>query len=110
MIIIDENLLDYFRQKKFCELCGARSPGRLDPHHVRKRGSGGGFQLDIVLNLVSLCPGLWGQKCHVLKGDDPKMRTTFESIIARREGLENEDAVRTIILGFDQRVGTEVRS
>jgi len=77
---------------------------------VRKRGSGGGFRLDTALNLVALCPGLVGGQCHVLKGDDPKMRPVFEELIAKREGLENGEAIRDIILAFDRRVGTEVRS
>lgn len=95
---------------RFCELCLSPSTGHLDCHHVRKRGSGGGFRLDTALNLVALCPGLMGGKCHVLKGDDPKMRPMFEELIAKREGLPDAAAVRDVIYGFDQRVGTEIRS
>lgn len=107
--IIDENLLDYFRRKPACEYCGAVSPGRLDPHHVRRRGAGGGSRLDVVLNLVSLCPGLWAGQCHEKHGN-PKIRPVFEAMIAKREGLANAAAVRKAINRLLLSLVKEVRS
>lgn len=53
MVIIDEDLLDEFRQGS-CEWPGcSRSP--CDPHHVFERGAGGGNRLDVRWNLMSLC-------------------------------------------------------
>ena len=71
MIVIDEDLLAFFRNKPKCEMCGTKSPGKLDPHHVTTRGHGGGLRLDTALNLVALCPGLYGGQCHAKYGDDP---------------------------------------
>jgi hypothetical protein len=110
MAIIDEHLLEYFRRKPVCEMCGAPSPGRLDPHHVRRRGASGGFRFDTPLNLVALCPGFWGGACHEKHGNNPVMRGAFERIIAAREGLEDSAAVRDAINRLEQRMVKEVRS
>lgn len=89
MIREDEALLDYFRQKPFCEKCGARSPGRLDPHHVLHRGHSGGTRLDTSLNLVALC-----RRCHHKYGDDPKWEGYFLGLVAYREGMKDGAAVK----------------
>ena len=80
----------------FCEMCGAKSPGRLEVHHVTTRGHGGGLRLDTALNLVALCPGLYGGQCHAKYGDDPAYLPEFLKIVAKREGLEPDDVERAI--------------
>ncbi len=104
----DEALLAYFRQKPFCEMCRARSPGRLDPHHVLGRGEGGGSRLDTALGLVSLCPGLYGGQCHVRYGDDPNYVDYFLDLIARREGLANGAAVKEALERLLRRPESEI--
>lgn len=52
MEVIDDNLLDEFRQKP-CEICNRRPPS--EAHHLSGRGMGGGSRKDVRENLVSLC-------------------------------------------------------
>lgn len=56
MIHLDNDLLKEFRDKS-CEWCGLPPPN--DPHHIFKRGFGGGNRFDIRFNLISLC-----RECH----------------------------------------------
>lgn len=58
MLVVNEPLLDYFRAKGSCEVCGQRE-NTLHPHHIKPRGHGGGSRLDAAVNLIALC-GL----CH----------------------------------------------
>ncbi|HMC90197.1 MAG TPA: HNH endonuclease [Gemmataceae bacterium] len=83
MIITNEELLDYFRAKKFCELCARRIryTEQAHPHHVQARGHGGGSRLDVALNVVSAC---W--LCHG-EADTPEQKDRCLEIIAYREGL-----------------------
>src|SRR5947209_1902092 len=80
MIVVNEPLLQYFRTRPMCEHCGLRKG--VEPHHVFGRGAGGGTRLDIVVNLIALCPG-----CH--RAAQAYRIPQFEviSIVARREGL-----------------------
>ncbi len=88
MKITNKKMMNQFRQAPFCELCSARSRGRLEPHHVTSRGHGGGWRMDIPENLVALC-----HECHSLRGDDPDWLDRFLQIIARREGFLNGSEV-----------------
>ena len=97
MIRTDESLLEYFRGKPNCEFCNRPSPGRLEPHHVLTRGHSGGSRLDVALNLVALCPGLYGGQCHTRFGDDPRYLERFLGIVARREGLADGREVQECI-------------
>lgn len=92
MRIVDDNLLDYFRSRPRCEYCGHASPGRLDPNHVYARGIGGGSRLDVVLNLVALCPGWTGGQCHDKYHNGRISRAELWRIIETREGLEEGQA------------------
>ena len=88
MRIENDALLQYFRSRPFCEWCKKSGYG-FDPAHVLARGLGGGSQLDVALNLCSLC-----RTCHTNHhaGFSPTKEELFE-LIARREGLENGDVV-----------------
>lgn len=92
MIIKSKATLDRYRQAGNCELCGYRL-GRREPHHVLKRGQGGGSRLDIPANLLGLCPFFQGNDCHRLRGDDPAYLPTFLSLIAARENFKDGQAV-----------------
>jgi hypothetical protein len=95
VIIVNEDLLSYFRKQHFCELCGRRiaygEPAH--PHHVECRGMGGGTRLDVALNLLSAC---W--QCHdkAHNGDAAKLRQEGIEIIAYREGLEVDQVQQAI--------------
>lgn len=52
VVIIDEKLLKEFRKPGACEWCGRWSDPR-QPHHIIKRGQGGGNRMDLRLNLIS---------------------------------------------------------
>lgn len=79
MKIIDEDLLDVFRQAGRCELCSR--PG-ADPHHVLSRGMGSATRLDVRENLLCLC-----RACHdrAHYSACPRRRVLL-LVIADREG------------------------
>lgn len=79
MIVIDDDLLDEFRNKLRCEFCGARTLG-CEPHHVHARGMGGGSRLDVRENLIGLCRDCH-DKAHLCKID----RADILAKIAARE-------------------------
>ena len=56
MRIVNEDILEVFRQAPECEWCGKENRTGLDPHHVLTRGAGGP---DVAENLVALC-----RRCH----------------------------------------------
>lgn len=58
MKIENNAVLDTFREKTQCELCG-NSVGRAEPHHFYAKGMGAGHQMDVAFNLVALC-----RYCH----------------------------------------------
>lgn len=91
MKIIDEALLDEFRQSGYCEWCG-RWFVRLDAAHVFARGMGGGGRLDVRVNLLGLC-----RRDHDLHhaGHKPT-RDDLIALIAKREGLTPEAVVAEI--------------
>lgn len=80
MKIINEELMDEFRDAPRCEWCKKPTRGRLDPHHLWKRGIGGGWRLDCRLNLISLC-----RPCHNLAEDDTADRGSLVAIVSQRE-------------------------
>jgi hypothetical protein len=94
MIIINEELLAYFRGRELCELCGRQLvPGEFaHPHHVHPRGLGGGSRLDVALNLLSVCWQCHGGGAH----DGKKARQQGMEIIAYREGLAVEQVQQAI--------------
>lgn len=52
MVIIDKDLLAFFRRQGRCEWTGKRGP--VDPNHIVPRGVGSGKRLDIRLNLIAM--------------------------------------------------------
>jgi hypothetical protein len=86
MKIIDENLLQEFREKTVCEWCPWRGP--TDPHHIFSKGAG---RLDVSVNLVSLCR-LCHSKVHAANSKNnvrPKKADLLE-LVAKREGTTVE--------------------
>ena len=86
MRIVDEALLETFRQPGPCSWCGRWFP-RLDAAHVFAKGLGSGSRLDVTQNLVSLC-----RQDHSMShaGKSPT-RAELLAIVAEREGVSLED-------------------
>lgn len=78
MKIVCEQTLDMFRTPRTCEHC--LKPCKPDPHHLWAKGMGGGGQIDVRINLCSLC-----RTCHTLLHDGNLDRDTLLNIVARRE-------------------------
>lgn len=57
MTIIDETVLQSFRDARQCEVCDKVGP--VEPHHILAKGMGGGKRLDVPYNLVACC-----RECH----------------------------------------------
>lgn len=89
MKITDEPLLDVFRARP-CEWCGA--PPRSDPHHVYRKGMGGGARLDVCLNLISAC-----RECHQKQEDGRISRSEQWERVAAREGLVSGDDAKEAV-------------
>lgn len=87
--VYNRSLLDHFRQKFRCEVCGRK--GAVEPHHVYAKGMGGGAQLDIPENLIAL-----DRFCHnrVHSGQIP--RSTLLALIACRQGLTVDQVLERI--------------
>ncbi len=81
MKIISEATLKLFRGLHRCEWC--RGLWHCDAAHVFGRGVGGGFRLDVPINLVSLC-----RPCHDAHhaGREPT-RSDLLAIVAARHNL-----------------------
>ena len=86
MKIIDEVLLDEFRTAPRCEWCGRATPGGCEPHHDFARGRGGGFRLDIRINLLAL--DRW---CHNRAHAGKISRKQLLAVIAVREHRPAEE-------------------
>lgn len=81
-LVIDDDMLDYFRRKTFCELCGKPCPQGCDPDHVQCRGMGGGSRIDTPLNIVHPC-----RECHNKRHAGLIPRSRLWAIIDARYGL-----------------------
>lgn len=77
MKVNDNLLLAEFRAER-CELCGADGPN--DPHHLWPKGMGGGKQLDVRWNLVTLC-----RMCHTLAEAGQPHRDRLCGLAIQRE-------------------------
>lgn len=88
MRIVNESVLNLFRNKEVCEWCRRRtsSDQPLHPHHFRAKGMGGGRRLDHPWNLLALC-----FQCHneVHNGQIP--RCDLLAVIAAREKVNQEE-------------------
>jgi|SRR5579862_4433673 len=94
MKIVDEALLESFRKRGRCDVCG-RLCDRREPHHLLGKGAGGGGRMDVRENLLSLgatqpfprCP------CHDLCQSRKIALKEQCAIVARREGLSSGQVV-----------------
>lgn len=87
-------LLTEFRRPGYCEWCERYCPNGLDPHHVPKRGAGGGNRIDSRLTLISLCRGFYRGEwvsCHEEAERGTIRKEKLEAKIAAREGCRTSD-------------------
>ena len=92
MKIVNEPLLKLFRQKPHCEICGRRSDGWLDPHHIHAKGMGAGHRMDHRFNLLAVCR-CCHNKIHMANLTIDGRAATKEDllfIVAQREGVAQE--------------------
>ena len=90
MIIIDEKLLDQHRGAGPCDWC--KKPFlRREPHHLHRRGMGGGHRLDISCNIAALCRG-----CHESAEAGRITREDMLALVAQREGVHQRDMERAL--------------
>ena len=87
MIIIDQKLLDSFKEPGACSYCGAWLE-QLDPHHILCRGMGGGGRIDLSINIVALCR----TPCHSMAQANNISRPYLFELVAKREKIK--DAVK----------------
>ena len=87
MKIVDEPLLDTFRTRGRCEVCGVFCAMR-EPHHVICKGMGGGRRLDVRENLLAVGSSLPFPECgcHGLVHDGKIKRSALLEILAKRDG------------------------
>lgn len=107
MKIVNDALLKEFRRKTRCEFCGRYCPQGVDPHHIIKRGLGGGSRVDIPLNVIGLCRGFTKDgwvSCHQDADDGKITKAQLFAVVGKREGWtkplaaeEVEAEVRRII-------------
>jgi hypothetical protein len=90
-IIKNKILLAEFRAKASCEWCTRWCPGEIDPHHLFGRGVGGGYRLDVVINLLALC-----RLCHQKYHDGKIKRKWLVTLVGRREGRAPRSIVEEI--------------
>lgn len=87
MKIVNEPLLRQFRSRP-CELCGHQPPN--EPHHVIRKGIGGGSQIDHPLNLLTVCRWHHEWIHRGMQPPDVRVPTARDlwRIVAKREGVE----------------------
>jgi hypothetical protein len=90
MKLIDNAVLQEFRGKQRCELCGVYARNALQPHHAFARGHGGGNRLDHPYNLAAVC-GPYDKDCHGKIHAGKIKRDDVLKVIANREGLTSEE-------------------
>lgn len=91
MIIANERLLEEFRTPGKCEWCGRACRVR-EPHHWRAKGFGGGFRLDVRINLIGLGSTLAFEcQCHRMVEDGNIERFAMLAVIAARERVLQAD-------------------
>lgn len=99
VIVKSPKTLKRFRDVGKCSWCGRPTPDGCDPHHLVKRGMGGGSRLDIPGNLVSLCRGYYrGQwvSCHDDAERGDITRESLLAVVAAREGVMQADILAEI--------------
>ncbi len=88
MQVIDPKLLTLFRTGP-CGWCGHWVA--CEPHHLFSRGMGGGSQLDIRINLLSLC-----RSCHDAFHLGHICRFDLLAVVAARERTTQDKIVEEI--------------
>lgn len=92
MQVIDEKLLNEFREAGYCDWCKLFCQ-RREPHHLVTRGMGGGGRLDIRINIASLC-----RECHQSHHDgNHPLTDDLRAIVAARENT-TQAAIKAEIL------------
>ncbi len=84
----DPEILKQFRGTGPCEAC-RRWCWRLECHHWRSRGHGGGSRIDLPINLIAL-GGAFACNCHGYAQRSKEFNDSLLPIIARREGTTPE--------------------
>ena len=92
MKIVDEEVMDHFRRKTRCELCGKYSRDGMDPHHLFGRGMGGWRRFDVAVNLISLC-----RICHNAFHAGRIERAAILAVVAAREGMTAAEVEEKIL-------------
>lgn len=85
MQVISEKTLDLFRAAGACDWC-KRFVQRREPHHLYRRGMGGGGRLDVQRNLAGLC-----QRCHHDLHLGLITRADMLAVVAAREKCTQQD-------------------
>lgn len=80
--IIDPALLEEYRLRCKCELCGKEVRGGTQPHHLFTRGAG---RMDVSFNLAALCA-----PCHHAIHLNAVWKPRLFGIVAAREGMTVE--------------------
>lgn len=83
---LDPALLASIRRRSRCEWCGTPTPRGATPHHLWRKGTGGGQQLDHPWNLVALC-----MQCHEGAHLGHITRSDLLALVAAREGQFQND-------------------
>lgn len=96
MKVSDPDLLKEVRERQRCDYCHAWIP-YAHPHHIFAKGMGGGGQIDIRENLLSMCPDGLGNSCHRKFHDGNIKRQELLEISARQNGIEVEEVVRRVM-------------
>lgn len=87
MKVPDPDLVAAFRATaRCCEWC--RKPGPIQVHHWWHRGLGDASRLDILINIMALCP-----QCHAEEENGQILRIDLLAVIAARENT-TQDAIR----------------
>ena len=102
MKVINEALLKEIRERCRCEYCGKEVRTGLHPHHVKARGMGGGFRLDIWANLLGVCPA-----CHYAIHDGHISLESVLAAVALREGVTPDEIQHVIHCALYQRASNE---
>ncbi len=89
--IFDEACLDRFRGPGLCDFC-KRLVSRREPHHIIRRGLGGGSRYDVSYNLAALCAVFsGGLDCHSRVHDGHILRCEIVAVVSAREGVSYDE-------------------
>ena len=84
MKLINETLLDRYRGRQWCWVCG--KAGNCSPHHVFARGREDAFRMDIEENIMPVCID-----CHSAVHNGMYRRLYLLDLIGQRIGMWAND-------------------